>query len=862
MGQMKLRKKIMWTVIALVLALVVGWVLYYLFHFYLYNEYQTYVTSYETEQGSEFQPLKESSPSVEGMVLVAENDTFKLYTNSKTAEIAVFNKTDQTITYSNPPMAEEDSIASNTNKNYLKSQIILDYFNAKQTSGTYDSFSMSVEKEQFTLENLEDGIRYTYEFGDKTSVTGIVPIYISNEKLEEVLSLMSEEGAKYVKSRYRESETLGEGYLELNESAASGRSTLRKLNKYYEEAGFTEADYVTEMENSGVEGAIPQTFVVAVEYRLTKEGLEVSVPMSLVEEEGGGKIYRIQLLNFFGAASMEEEGYLVVPNGSGSLIYFNNKKTNADEYSQYIYGIDPLMADYTVIENMEKARLPLFGICRENSSILTTIEDGQSLAYITAGVAGKINSYNYAYPTFVLRGNEKLSMGGGLGDEVTFTVVEKEIYDVNLKVLYTFLTKEQKGYSGIANTYRQRLLDQGILKVQEDTDAIPFYYDVIGGVKQTGFFLGSQYLKVFPMTTFEEAGEIYEDLKLEGIDKQVMNYQGWFNGGYYHDVPDKIKVIQKLGGKKGLEALSQQMSEDGNRFYGDVVFQPVTFISKRFQYNMESSRYYGAGYVAYFGQVNPANLRQTAPLNYMETMYDLLSPKFLPRYVDKFSDRVENIEMQGISLRDLGDFLYSDKKRTHVINREEALDVVIGQFERLLETEKNLMVNGGNDYTFSFITDILNAPIAHNDYFIVDEEIPLYEMIVQGCLDYSSDLINLTDSFDEKTVVLNLIETGASPHFVFTYEDSTNMKYTGLNRYYATTYSTWKELAVSVYSQVNEVLQYVNGAVIIEHEILDEGVKKVSYSNGVTIYVNESNQEVQVGTILLEPLSYELEGVN
>jgi hypothetical protein len=282
--------------------------------------------------------------------------------------------------------------------------------------------------------------------------------------------------------------------------------------------------------------------------------------MSLVEEQGGGKIYRIQLLNFFGAASMEEEGYLVVPNGSGSLIYFNNKKTNADEYSQYIYGIDPLMADYTVIENMEKARLPLFGICRESSSILTTIEDGQSLAYITAGVAGKINSYNYAYPTFVLRGNEKLSMGGGLGDEVTFTVVEKEIYDVNLKVLYTFLTKENKGYSGIANRYRQRLLDQGILKVQEETDAIPFYYDVIGGVKQTGFFLGSQYLKVFPMTTFEEAGEIYEDLKLEGISKQVMNYQGWFNGGYYHDVPDKIKVIQNLGGKKGLETLSQQMS--------------------------------------------------------------------------------------------------------------------------------------------------------------------------------------------------------------------------------------------------------------------------------------------------------------
>ena len=858
---MKRKKKIIWALIALIAALALFWLIRYLVHYYFYDTYKDYLTSYEVEEGSEFQPIKESSPDVSGMELVAENDGFKLYTKESTAEIAIYNKTDQTITYSNPPLADEDAVASGTNKNYLKSQIILEYFNSKQAAGVYDSYSMSVEKEQFQSEAIEEGIRYIYEFGDKTSTTGIVPIYIKEEKLNELLPLMSEEGAKYVRSRYRVSETLGEEYLELNESAAAGRSTLRKMNRYYEEAGFTEEDYLAVMESSGVEGAVPQTFIVAVEYRLTSDGLEVSVPMKLVQEQGGGKIYRIQLLNYFGAATTDEQGYMVVPNGSGSLIYFNNKKTNADEYSQYIYGIDPLMADYTVIENMEKARLPLFGICRENSSIMATIEDGKSLAYLTAGVAGKINSYNYAYPTFVLRGNEKLSMGGGLGDEVTFTVVEKDLYDVNLQVHYTFLTKENSGYSGIANCYRQRLLDEGKLQLQDGKEQLPLYYDIIGGVKQTDFFIGAQYLKVFPMTTFEEAGEIYEDLKAEGIQTQVMNYQGWFNGGYYHDVPDKIKIIRKLGGKSGLEELNAKLEADGSRLYGDVVFQPVSFVSKRFEYSLESSRYYGAGYVAYFGQVNPANLRQTAPLNYMETMYDLLSPKFLPRYVEKFSHKVEKLELSGISLRDLGDYLYSDKKRTAVIHREEALDVVLGQFERLSQTNKNLMVSGGNDYTFPYVTDILNAPIAHNDYFIVDEQIPLYEMVIQGCLDYSGDLINLTDSFDEKAVVLHLIETGASPHFVFTMQDSTNMKYTGLNRYYATTYSRWKDLAVSVYTQVNEALQYVNGAVITQHEILEDGVKKITYSNGVIIYINENKHEVQVQDLVIDGLSYELEGV-
>ena len=71
-----------------------------------------------------------------------------------------------------------------------------------------------------------------------------------------------------------------------------------------------------------------------------------------------------------------------------------------------------------------------------------------------------------------------------------------------------------------------------------------------------------------------------------------MNYQGWFNGGYYHDVTDKVKVIRKLGGKSGLEELDKRVRNNGGEFYADTAFQKVSYISKRYSEYYETSRYY------------------------------------------------------------------------------------------------------------------------------------------------------------------------------------------------------------------------------------------------------------------------------
>lgn len=202
---MQKSKKILICVISLILLIAAVWFGYYLIHYHFYNEYRKDLSAYEYEEGTTFSPVSEASADVEGMVLAKENENLKLYVNVESGETAVYDKRNGQTIYSNPIDADQDEIANGTNKNYLKSQIILDYFNTARTQGTYDSFSYCTEKGQLEVESIKDGVRFLYTMGDLTSATGIVPQYISAEALERVTSALSESDASFVRKKFIES---------------------------------------------------------------------------------------------------------------------------------------------------------------------------------------------------------------------------------------------------------------------------------------------------------------------------------------------------------------------------------------------------------------------------------------------------------------------------------------------------------------------------------------------------------------------------------------------------------------------------------------------------------------------------------
>ncbi|HPJ02085.1 MAG TPA: DUF5696 domain-containing protein [Candidatus Limiplasma sp.] len=841
---------------------VLVWFGYVMLHFQLYDGYRDVLDAraYITQAGTPFAAIGEDVTSVPGMALAAENESFKLYTDVKTAEVAVYDKRNGVTVYSNPPDLANDPIANKTNMNYLKSQFLLDYYNQSRTAGVYDSYSMALERGQVTAESIPGGIRYTYELGEIEEIEYYVPTALSPEKYEEIIGKVSPADGDTIRRMYTlDLET--EGVYGLITTVRSNKRTLRSLDTILQSAGFTQEDYYEQMQRSAGGAAEPMTFVIALEYRLCDEGLEVKLPVSLMQEKGGGSIYRVQLLRTFGAAGADETGYIVVPDGAGAIIRFNNGKTNASAYSQYIYGIDMLEATYTILENTTPARLPIYGICRENSSVLATIERGASLCYLTADIAGKYNSYNYCYPTFMLRSYDILSMFGVSGMEAELPIVEKDLYDEDITVRYALLTEEHKGYTGLANYYRERLMREGTLTPQAAGGDIPLFYDVIGAVKSTAHFLGFRYLQVKPMTTFAQAGAMAEALQALGVQNQIVNFQGWMNGGYYHDVPDRVSVLSQLGGKQGLEALSARLDALGGTLYADVAFQNVTLISKRYNRAYESSRYYGAGYTAVLGQINPALLRRVSALGYPETMSSLLSPKFLSRYVDGFLRSADSLDIAGYSLRDLGDELHSDKRRTEVISREQAMAIVTAQLAKLNGTGKELLLSGGNAYALPYAAAVTGAPLSASEFYLVDESVPLYPMIVHGCVDYAGAPINMAESADWQDEILQMIEYGASCRFVFTWEDAAEMKYTGLNRYYATTFANWQLEAADVYRQLNTALAPVHGVQMISHERAGD-VAKVGYANGVTLYLNYGAEETVFDSVLIPARGWTLEGVS
>jgi hypothetical protein len=117
-----------------------------------------------------------------------------------------------------------------------------------------------------------------------------------------------------------------------------------------------------------------------------------------------------------------------------------------------------------------------------------------------------------------------------------------------------------------------------------------------------------------------------------------------------------------------------------------------------------------------------------------------------------------------------------------------------------------------------------------------------------------SDYVNFEANKQE--FYLQMIEAGVYPSFYVTKEDSSALIYTNSADLYSTAYSTYKDMIVEYDKEFRQFSQLVDGANITKHEKLDSGVTKVTYSNGVTVYVNYADTAQTVDGISIDAMSY------
>ena len=80
------------------------------------------------------------------------------------------------------------------------------------------------------------------------------------------------------------------------------------------------------------------------------------------------------------------------------------------------------------------------------------------------------------------------------------------------------------------------------------------------------------------------------------------------------------------------------------------------------------------------------------------------------------------------------------------------------QYGKLAATEKTLMEEGGNAYTFGYVSDIIDAPVEYSQFYIIDEQVPFYQMVIHGSIDYSGEALNLRDADIDDALLLTYIE--------------------------------------------------------------------------------------------------------
>jgi len=309
-------------------------------------------------------------------------------------------------------------------------------------------------------------------------------------------------------------------------------------------------------------------FRCALEYTFNSDGsLSVRLPASSITfDETVYTLDRITPLQYFGGANMTNDGYVFYPDGSGTVIDFNDfygdTKTIGIVLEAPLYGIDYCYSSIdgiAGISHREQVTMPVYGVVNEvKASEATTlatgketvtngyfaiIEEGSALANLmvkSGGVSHSfIGAYAYytPYPSDIYDLSETLSVGS-LG---VYKIVSKSKYAGSYVTRYVMLTDDEVGtqyygedayyasdYVGMATYYRDYLKNNGVLEALESmNEALPLYIEVLGAMDITTRFLSFPVTETIPLTTFKEVSVIYEELSRceEFVIRKIAEYQ-------------------------------------------------------------------------------------------------------------------------------------------------------------------------------------------------------------------------------------------------------------------------------------------------------------------------------------------------
>lgn len=612
----------------------------------------------------------------------------------------------------------------------------------------------------------------------------------------------------------------------------------------------------------------PLVFRVPIEYTLEGDALVVRIPAGEIDWRvdvpgpSGGEtetylLYKIQVLEYFGAMFLTDEGYLFVPDGSGGLINLPRAPGDHGTYERPVYGEDPAITGMKPQVGggfLEQVHLPVYGIKAQERALFAIIEDGDAFASISVNTAGRVNSYSSVSPQFTVVPKSEASLQGSVSHRVrqqTVNIYQPRPYQGDIRIRYLFLTGSEAGYVGMAGRYKQYLIDSGQLRDRVPApEGQPLLLDITCGITRRKSILGIPVLQTERLTSYRQVKSVVGSLMNQGISHIDVRLVGWMGGGIEHGFPDRVRVDSALGSREDLRELIDYLHENSIGLYPEVnllnVYRNGLFDS--FIVWTDAARFLNKK-VARIGQARFPDLL-TSPVRY----HYILSPHSLGRLIDAVAEDYRRLQICGLASTDLGMQLSSDFRVNRLIDRQQSLGTLCSELRKLSDSGFSLLAGGGNAYVLPYLSRLIQAPARASGFSIIDESIPFYQLVVHGHLFFSYQPFNLGE--DPKWLMLRSAETGAVPYYSLTYEDASLTKNTEFDYLFATSHKDWAARVADCCRRINAVLEGTWDQGIINHEQLQPGVYRTTFESGTTVIVNYNPQPVQIGELVIDGESF------
>lgn len=784
--------------------------------------------------------------------LVLENDSLKLVMDPKTTQFSLEVKATGKVWYSNPQDVDSDTFALALEKSNLKSTLLMSYCMTGGMEVKFNSYDQSTVNGLYELEAGEDYIRVKYSLGNLEREYVIPPVGKASD-MDTMFEAMSNEDRTLVKRYYKKYDINNLGKKDNKEELLAsypiletepiyvlrdevGVAVKTKMEILFENVGYTYEDFEADKElNLKESSADKPVFNVDVVYRLEGSDLVVEVPLKDLEFKSEYPIYTITPLPYFGAGGKEDEGYILVPEGGGAIINFNNGKTIQNNYYANMYGWDMCLSRDAVVHNTRNY-FNTFGISSGDDSFLCILEEGVPYASVQANVSGKVNSYNYVNSVYSVCVRQQYSMNDTLTNEAIY-VYQKDLPEETLTQRYRFV--DSPSYTDMAKEYQRYLKNSygSYFAMNDDTDT-PVVLELVGAVDKVKQILGVPVSRPLELTTYKEAEAMLEELTSQGMKNMSVKLSGWCNGGISQKLLKNVKEVSSLGGGRDLRSMIDKAESLGVEIYLDGVTQ----------YAYDSSFF--DGFFSYRDAARFLSKERAELFEYSAVTYSAreLGDNYWLLHTDLAMEMVDNLLKAGdeygtgVSFRDLGQDLSSDFYKKKVYSRQQVLDRQVERLKQAADAGQNIMINMGNDYAAAYSDMITNMDLQGSEYTILDEYVPFYQLAVHGYLNYTGEAINLAGDAEEE--LLRSAEYGAGLQFTLMQESAFTLQKTLYTEYFGADYSAWHDRMMEIYTRYNEELGHTYNQEMTGHEILDSGLSCTTYQDGTKVYVNYGYRDV------------------